>query len=463
MALTKYVTFQCMVASSVNAAYRLSPVANHPSLSRFSSKSLVFGAIQLQDGGTFQQLKKIGANFVSNNARDILNARVLELLEVMMDIAAIRQINWDVHLRDMVTVRGVLQRKHSEAGYSNGWLVDLVSIRVDESWCLHHTGTVFNYTVSDVAPPTTLLCNPEMVTLRGVLQRKHSEAGYSNGWLVDLVSIRVDEPCTTHDAAVVKGSWLLPPCSKVATNTIFHRNVCEESNATFGMDSQRILKRINAAGSKNASKNAQMLHILPTQRSRIFCDWLVESLGEEFLASGTGVVDVAGGKGDIPVLLWIKRGIQTTLIDPRPMKLGKYNRKLVAKASAAKGRTMNPQLLDSLDDDTLKLYKDLFTNCSVLVRMHPDEATEAIVDASLTLRKPFSIVPCFVMSRFFPDRLWWDGTPVVTYETFIKYLREKHPSYFMFSTTSMTRVVISLKQPATIRQKLERYTFLLQL
>ncbi|KAI9913712.1 hypothetical protein PsorP6_005347 [Peronosclerospora sorghi] len=88
----------------------------------------------------------------------------MELLEVMMraqegilDIAAIRQIYWDVHLGDMVTVRGVLQRKHSEAGYSNGCLVDLVSIRVDEPWYLHHTGTVFNYTVSDVAPPTTLL------------------------------------------------------------------------------------------------------------------------------------------------------------------------------------------------------------------------------------------------------------------------------------------------------------------
>ncbi|KAI9912924.1 hypothetical protein PsorP6_005345 [Peronosclerospora sorghi] len=89
---------------------------------------------------------------------------------------------------------------------------------------------------------------------------------------------------------------------------------------------------------------------------------------------------------------------------------------------------MNPQLLHRMDDETLKLYKELFANCSVLVGMHPDEATEAIVDAALTLRKPFAIVPCFVMSRVFPDRRCWDGTPVVTYETFIKYLREKHPS-----------------------------------
>ncbi|CAI5718380.1 unnamed protein product [Peronospora effusa] len=163
------------------------------------------------------------------------------------------------------------------------------------------------------------------------------------------------------------------------------------------------------------------------QRSRIFCDWLVDILGDEHLASGTGVVDVAGGKGDIPIQLWIQRGIPTTLIDPRPMKLDKYNRKLVAKAQAADGRKMSPQLLRCLDDETLKLHKELFTDCSILVGMHPDEATKAIVDAAMTLRKPFAVVPCCVMSRAFPNRQCRDGTLVDTYETFVRYLL-KHPS-----------------------------------
>ena len=35
-------------------------------------------------------------------------------------------------------------------------------------------------------------------------------------------------------------------------------------------------------------------------RNQIFCDWLVDSLEDEYLASGTDVIDVAGGKGDIP-------------------------------------------------------------------------------------------------------------------------------------------------------------------
>ena len=85
-------------------------------------------------------------------------------------------------------------------------------------------------------------------------------------------------------------------------------------------------------------------------------------------------------------------------------------------------------MLRCLDDETLRLHIELFTDCSLLVGMHPDEATEAIVDIALALGKPFAIVPCCVMSRVFPDRICRDGTPVDTYETFVRYLLEKHPS-----------------------------------
>ncbi|KAI9907751.1 hypothetical protein PsorP6_004607 [Peronosclerospora sorghi] len=125
MALTKYVTFQYMVASSVNAAYRVFPVANHSSLSRFSSFASVVNPSFL----SISSSKMEGPLLYLTMQQDILDARVLELLQFMMraqegilDIAAIRQINWDVHLGYMVTVRGVLQRKHSEAGYSNDGL-----------------------------------------------------------------------------------------------------------------------------------------------------------------------------------------------------------------------------------------------------------------------------------------------------------------------------------------------------
>ena len=44
-------------------------------------------------------------------------------------------------------------------------------------------------------------------------------------------------------------------------------------------------------------------------------------------------------------------------------------------------------------------------NASALVALHPDEATDAIVDLAVALKKPFAIIPCCVYSRFFPHRL----------------------------------------------------------
>lgn len=105
------------------------------------------------------------------------------------------------------------------------------------------------------------------------------------------------------------------------------------------------------------------------------------------------------------------------------MKLSKASRKVVAKS--ARGE-LCPQLQCYLDADTVAAHAQLFTNCSLLVGMHPDEATEAIVDTALAHRKPFAVVPCCVMSRQFPNRKCADGTSVATYETFVTYLREKH-------------------------------------
>lgn len=106
------------------------------------------------------------------------------------------------------------------------------------------------------------------------------------------------------------------------------------------------------------------------------------------------------------------------------MKLSKASRKIVAKSERG---ALCPQLLCCLDDATVAAHAQLFADCSMLVGMHPDEATEVIVDTALAHRKPFAVVPCCVMSRQFPDRKCADGTRVATYETFVTYLREKHP------------------------------------
>jgi hypothetical protein len=40
--------------------------------------------------------------------------------------------------------------------------------------------------------------------------------------------------------------------------------------------------------------------------------------------------------------------------------------------------------------------KELWESCSMVVGMHPDEATEPIVDACLKSGKAFAVVPCCV-------------------------------------------------------------------
>jgi len=62
---------------------------------------------------------------------------------------------------------------------------------------------------------------------------------------------------------------------------------------------------------------------------------------------------------------------------------------------------------------------------AAVVGLHPDEATEAIVDAALAAGKPFAVVPCCVFPALFPDRRLKDGGGVRSLAEFVVYLQEK--------------------------------------
>ena len=63
----------------------------------------------------------------------------------------------------------------------------------------------------------------------------------------------------------------------------------------------------------------------------------------------------------------------------------------------------------------------------MVIGMHPDEATEAIVDLCVQFKRPFAVVPCCVFSHQFPDRRLKNGLEPATYEQFCDFLTEKHP------------------------------------
>ena len=81
---------------------------------------------------------------------------------------------------------------------------------------------------------------------------------------------------------------------------------------------------------------------------------------------------------------------------------------------------------DSNDNDA----NQLLSNCRAIAALHPDEATDAIVDTAVRRRIPFVIVPCCVFYRLFPHRRMPNNTdqPVSTYEDLLDYLQAKDPS-----------------------------------
>lgn len=85
-------------------------------------------------------------------------------------------------------------------------------------------------------------------------------------------------------------------------------------------------------------------------------------------------------------------------------------------------------------DETVSLLEDVLQKCSVVVGMHPDQATDAVVDFALLKGKPFAVVPCCVYRKDFPKRRRpaspdnpFGGGQVTTHEHLVQYLLAKAP------------------------------------
>jgi len=221
-----------------------------------------------------------------------------------------------------------------------------------------------------------------------------------------------------------------------------------------------------------------------SKRAFIFARWLVETFGVEFLNSGYGVLDVAGGKGQISLFLTHMYGIRSTVVEPQRRNDKLYRRRVLFDAiqkemdgsvdssgygdddkveeeneygsDGDKGSSIQaiavlkerkdtmdekrerrrqkreqleafvvPRLHTLLDDRFVAEHPGVIENASVLIGMHPDQATEPIVDMALKHSKPFAIVPCCVFAHENPDRRTKDGGRVNTTLEFIQYLVEK--------------------------------------
>ena len=182
------------------------------------------------------------------------------------------------------------------------------------------------------------------------------------------------------------------------------------------------------------------------ERAELFAQWVLQQYPHLILAAardsrgatslgssgcdghGEGhtrsVLDVAGGRGELSLHLTLL-GLPCTLVDPRPTSgfLSKWQRKRLRKSSRDPFRVVHAFFGEEGGEESAALAK----SASLIVGMHPDECTEAIVDAAIAAGRPFAVVPCCVFTRLFPHRRLRDGRQVRTREQFCEYLRQKDP------------------------------------
>lgn len=153
-----------------------------------------------------------------------------------------------------------------------------------------------------------------------------------------------------------------------------------------------------------------------------FAKWLMTTFGMEVLNQGSGVLDVAGGNGKLSAALQ-KLGVTScTIVDPKPLIPSREGVLVLAEELHGDG--------SALTDESYP-HAQQIRNCSIIVGLHPDEATEAIVDMAVRLGKPFAVSPCCVMTKLFPHRKHAKtGDPVRTVWALCRYLIEKAPSAF---------------------------------
>lgn len=197
------------------------------------------------------------------------------------------------------------------------------------------------------------------------------------------------------------------------------------------------------------------------------------------------ILDVAGGKGELSARMTLCHTLRVRMVDPRQADIYDCFQKHVFRSLPKKwqqkidsqdpsqiqsviGRRFKQHvkffpsdggvnsdgasILSNKNDgsngviDELQRDKELLEavkNCTLIIGMHADGATEAIVEIALHFRKPFIVVPCCVFPNLFRHRLVPmiddDGkecggdeakmVPVRNHEQFCRYLAMKDSNF----------------------------------
>jgi len=193
------------------------------------------------------------------------------------------------------------------------------------------------------------------------------------------------------------------------------------------------------------------------QRACVLADWICEHFGLENLQRG-GVLDVAGGRGEVAFELAVKRGIPCVVVDPRcPGVEGQQGLTLQAPAPWKNWRLSRQQrqwlktsrnisdfkecqahieaqplrqmrTLVPGDTESLEGWAPILEPLTAVIGLHPDQATGGVVRLAGSFEKVFAVVPCCTFADDFPDRKLPSGQDVRTYDDLVSWLRSATPN-----------------------------------
>lgn len=178
-------------------------------------------------------------------------------------------------------------------------------------------------------------------------------------------------------------------------------------------------------------------------QSEIGDDDCISSDGRGRIGGDAVILDVAGGRGDVGFELAVKRHLsRVVIVDPRGQKIRRWQKKLLKSSLCGADIELPEHVARTFDRQFIDDNQALLSSVRLLLGLHPDEATEPLVDAALRLAKPFAVVPCCVFAtqnkhrsitrkKHCSDGYGGDneghGRAVRTYEDFCEYLLQKKP------------------------------------
>lgn len=255
-------------------------------------------------------------------------------------------------------------------------------------------------------------------------------AGVAEGHRVQVVFQESDERCRAVDLKVL--SEKLPRTRALAMSKQDFSLTCsvacqedpEESKASGPpvFQADRLLS-LSARSRKGDISSLRCKDV----RHDVFASFIAAELlpSMEGSASLGYILEVAGGKGALAFALRSRGIADVVVVDPRQTS---------ESLPTVEMSDLHPEGEEDVHSEPAVRHvrahfddssRDLVGKARAVVAMHPDEATDAVVELALLAGCPFAVVPCCVFPTLFSDRRLIDGSGVTGYTGLLRFLREK--------------------------------------